>query len=133
MVYEDSPDGPSGRLRREASRFAAEHGFSVRPEGHADESANPAGASQQPLSACVKADDHPDNFQCAGQIGANMLTRLLGQPVETLAKNIALYRRTWKEAGHSGEGRVTLLVPTFVSANEQTVKDTSSADRSRPI
>jgi acyl-coenzyme A synthetase/AMP-(fatty) acid ligase/acyl carrier protein len=123
VVHEDSPESPSDHLRREASRFAADHGFSVRPEGHADETAHLAGASQQPLSTCVKADDHPDNFQCAAQIGANILTRLLGQPIETLAKNIALYRRTWKEAGHPGEGRVTLLVPTLVSANEQIVKN----------
>jgi non-ribosomal peptide synthetase component F/methionyl-tRNA formyltransferase/acyl carrier protein len=123
VVREDSTESPSDRLRREASRFAAEHDFSVHPEGHADETANPAGANQPPLSTCVQADDHPDNFQCAAQIGANILTRLLGQPIETLAKNITLYRRTWKEAGHPGEGRVTLLVPTFVSANEQVVKN----------
>ena len=100
-----------------------EHGFSVRPEGHADETTDPAGASPAAARRASRRMTIPTIFSCAAQIGANILTRLLGQPIETLAKNIALYRRTWKEAGHPGEGRVTLLVPTFVSANEQIVKN----------
>jgi non-ribosomal peptide synthetase component F/methionyl-tRNA formyltransferase len=119
-IRQGSTETASERLRREASRFARANGFLIHPEGHAETST--VEPVEQPSAPCVKADDHPDNFQCAAQIGANILTRLLGQPIETLAKNIALYRRTWKESGYPGKGRVTLLVPTLVSANEQAVK-----------
>jgi non-ribosomal peptide synthetase component F/methionyl-tRNA formyltransferase len=118
---EESAQSESRRLSREASRFASQHGFAIRPEGHADD-ADDNSTTSQPLTSCVKVDDHPEAFQVAAQIGAHILTRLLGQPEEKLAKNIALYQRTWQEAGHAHAPRVTLLVPTFVSANDKLIK-----------
>ena len=46
----------------------------------------------------------------------------MGQSIETLAKNIALYRKSWKEAGHLGHGRVTVLLPTFIGQDGAAMK-----------
>ena len=46
----------------------------------------------------------------------------MGQSLETLAKNIALYRKSWKEAGHLGHGRVTVLLPTFIGQDGAAMK-----------
>jgi non-ribosomal peptide synthetase component F/methionyl-tRNA formyltransferase len=103
------------RLLLDAAQFAGEHGFTVCPQIQADMT------NQQ--STWITTDGHPDTFRCAGEIGAHTLTPLLGQSVETVAKNIALYRQVWKESGHSGEGRVTVLVPTFIGQDESAVKN----------
>jgi natural product biosynthesis luciferase-like monooxygenase protein len=68
---------------------------------------------------------NPDTFIQAGRIGANVLTHLLGQSVEQVAKNIALYRKARQEANHEGPGHVTLLLHTLVGEHEERVKELS--------
>ncbi len=53
-------------------------------------------------------------FERAGAMGVNLLTHLLGQSIEQLAENVAAYRRAWRDAGHPGEGRVTLMLHTYL-------------------
>ncbi len=50
-----------------------------------------------------------------------MLTYLLGRSIESLAKDIALYRRTWAESGRVGHGYVTIVAPALVSNGEAVV------------
>ncbi|HEX6290022.1 MAG TPA: MupA/Atu3671 family FMN-dependent luciferase-like monooxygenase, partial [Herpetosiphonaceae bacterium] len=69
---------------------------------------------QPDLPVWLTAASNPETFRIAGEIGANVLTHLLGQSVEELAEKIALYRRAWREAGHVGSGHVTLMIHTFV-------------------
>ncbi|GAA1681550.1 hypothetical protein GCM10009765_33350 [Fodinicola feengrottensis] len=57
---------------------------------------------------------HPDTFRAAGEVGAGLLTHLLGHDIEELASKIALYRKAWADAGHPGEGRVAVMVHTYV-------------------
>lgn len=116
------PCGP-GRLLTEATRFAADHGFAIRPQGRVECTHQSSPAEQPVLSSYVTVDAHPNTFRCAAQIGANVLTRLLGQPLEALAKNIALYRQVRQESGYAGEGRVTVLVPTLVGQDDLAVKE----------
>ena len=52
----------------------------------------------------------------------NLLTHLLGQSIDELAANISLYRASWREHGHAAEGRVALMLHTFVSDDEATVR-----------
>jgi hypothetical protein len=59
----------------------------------------------------------------AGEIGANVLTHLLGQSVQDVARNIRLYRAAWRGAGHSGNGKVTLMLHTFVGEDTDAVKE----------
>lgn len=60
----------------------------------------------------------------AGEIGANVLTHLLGQRLEDLAKSIAIYREARREHGYAGEGVVTLMLHTFLGADMETVRET---------
>jgi natural product biosynthesis luciferase-like monooxygenase protein len=58
-----------------------------------------------------------DSFKGAAKIGANVLTHLLGQTIEEVGEKIMAYREAWKEAGHPGEGCITLMLHTFVGPN----------------
>jgi len=70
---------------------------------------------QAELPFWVTAGGSPETFRTAGEIGANLLTHLLGQSVDDLAKKIAIYRRAYREADHGpGEGSVTLMLHTYV-------------------
>jgi natural product biosynthesis luciferase-like monooxygenase protein len=65
-----------------------------------------------------------ENFWRAGEIGANILTHLLGQTVEKLAANIRSYRESLRKHGHDPDaGKVTLMLHTFVGENVQSVRD----------
>lgn len=70
---------------------------------------------QPELPFWITAAGNPDTFLKAGELGANLLTHLLGQTVEQLAERIALYRAAWREAGHPGKGTVALMLHTFIT------------------
>jgi len=70
-----------------------------------------------PIWITAAGSEH--TFRRAGQMGANVLTHLLGQTVGELAEKIAVYRQAWREAGHEGEGKVTLMVHTFLAATDE--------------
>jgi non-ribosomal peptide synthetase component F len=82
------------------------------------------GSDVGPNRLLDRVADDPDAFRRAAEIGAPVLTRTMGQPLDALAKNIALYRKTWREAGHAGEGRVTVVLPTLIAADDAAVKET---------
>ncbi len=77
---------------------------------------------QPELPFWVTAAGNPETFRQAGQIGANILTHLLGQSVEGLAEKLQIYRRAWREAEHPGTGRATLMLHTFVAEDEAFVR-----------
>ena len=64
-----------------------------------------------------------ETFRTAGQMGANLLTNLLGQTAEDLTEKIAAYRQARLEAGHAGPGHVTVMLHTFVGPDLETVRD----------
>ncbi|MEP1124960.1 MAG: MupA/Atu3671 family FMN-dependent luciferase-like monooxygenase [Ilumatobacter sp.] len=65
----------------------------------------------------------PATFEQAGRSGVNVLTHLLGQSHDDLAANIVRYRTAWTEAGHDGEGHVTLMLHTFLDEDADTAKE----------
>src|SRR5438067_1695460 len=77
---------------------------------------------QPELPFWVTAAGNPETFRQAGQMGANMLTHLLGQSIEKLVEKLAIYRRAFEEAGHPSQGRVTLMLHTFVAKDEAFVR-----------
>jgi natural product biosynthesis luciferase-like monooxygenase protein len=79
---------------------------------------------QKELPYWVTSAGNPQTFVDAGRLGANVLTHLLGQSVEELAEKIALYRKAYKEAGHQGEGYVSLMLHSFVGPDMAAVRDT---------
>ena len=88
---------------------------------YADGAGNPAAVRvfprpvQAELPLWITAAGNPDTFVYAGQIGANLLTHLLGQTVEQVGQKIALYRAALAANGHDPRSRrVTLMVHTYV-------------------
>lgn len=71
----------------------------------------------------ITAATNIETFRTAGEIGANLLTNLLGQKVEDLAAKIAAYREARRAHGHAGEGHVTLMLHTFVGADTAEVRE----------
>lgn len=76
---------------------------------------------QSELPIWLTAAGNPETFRKAGEIGANILTHLLGQTVEELQEKIKIYREAWRLARHQGEGIVSLMLHTFVSYSEENV------------
>ena len=77
---------------------------------------------QKELPVWLTTAGNPESFEAAGKLGARILTHLLGQTVEELEGKLALYRKAWKEAGHPGEGFVSLMLHTFVGDDDDAVK-----------
>jgi natural product biosynthesis luciferase-like monooxygenase protein len=78
---------------------------------------------QKELPYWVTSAGNPETFIAAGKLGANVLTHLLGQTVEELDGKLAAYRKAWKDAGHPGEGYVTLMLHSFVGPDEAAVRE----------
>jgi natural product biosynthesis luciferase-like monooxygenase protein/non-ribosomal peptide synthase protein (TIGR01720 family) len=79
---------------------------------------------QAELPVWITAAGSPETFRMAGEIGAGLLTHLLGQSVEGVAEKIAIYREAWKQHGHGpGEGHVTLMLHTFVGEDLDAVRE----------
>ena len=62
----------------------------------------------------ITAGGSPATFEMAGRMGANILTNLLVMAHDDLVANLASYRAAYREAGHPGDGHVTLMLHTFV-------------------
>lgn len=103
--------------RGEAVRFPGPNGqeFDVRT------SPRPV---QAELPFWLTAAGSPETFRAAGELGAGILTHLLGQTMEELSGKLAVYREAWKAAGHPGDGHVTLMLHTFVGDDTAEVKET---------
>ncbi|MEE4300807.1 MAG: MupA/Atu3671 family FMN-dependent luciferase-like monooxygenase [Pseudomonadales bacterium] len=78
---------------------------------------------QKELPIWLTAAGSPGTFEAAGRNGYSVLTHLLGQTPEELREKLDTYRRAWKEAGHDGEGHVTLMLHTFVGDDVDAVRE----------
>lgn len=79
---------------------------------------------QRELPVWLTAAGNPETFRLAGEIGANLLTHLLGQSIDELAEKIAIYRESWQRAKHGpGQGHVTLMLHTFVGEDFEVVRE----------
>lgn len=78
---------------------------------------------QSELPIWITTSGSHDTIIEAGRIGANLLTHLLGQDVDSLAENIALYRKTLVEHGFSPDhGKVSLMIHTYIGEDMESVK-----------
>ncbi|BAZ33696.1 amino acid adenylation domain-containing protein (plasmid) [Cylindrospermum sp. NIES-4074] len=77
---------------------------------------------QSKLPIWITIVNNPDTYIRAGEIGAGILTNLMGQTIEDLARNIVLYRESLAKHGYPPESAtVTVLLHTFVGNDlEQT-------------
>jgi amino acid adenylation domain-containing protein/natural product biosynthesis luciferase-like monooxygenase protein len=78
---------------------------------------------QAELPVWLTAAFNPETFRLAGELGAGLLTNVLGlgQDFEELARKIALYREARRKAGHD-RGHVVLMLHTFVADSVDEVK-----------
>jgi len=67
------------------------------------------------LPVWITASRSAETFQAAGRLGTNLLTHLENQDISELADKIDGYREARREAGWTGDGRVTLMMHTFVA------------------
>jgi natural product biosynthesis luciferase-like monooxygenase protein len=79
---------------------------------------------QKELPVWITAAGNPETFEEAGRLGANVLTHLLGQSFDEVARKNAIYRKAWADAGHAGRGTITLMLHTFVGHDDEEVKAT---------
>lgn len=77
---------------------------------------------QPELPVWITAGGNPETCRLAGEVGAGLLTHLLGQSVEDLAARIGRYRDAWRTAGHAGEGHVTVMLHTFIGPDLDVVR-----------
>src|SRR5690606_8363247 len=77
---------------------------------------------QPELPFWITSAGNPDTLAAAGQMGANVLTHSMGQSVEEVTEKTAAYRAARREEGSTGEGRVTLMLHTFVGEDADEVR-----------
>lgn len=77
---------------------------------------------QSTLPTWLTVVANPDTYRKAGEMGMGILTNLLGQSLDDLAKNIQIYLQALREHGHDASNpKIAVLVHTFLQ------KDASDA------
>lgn len=83
---------------------------------------------QPELPVWVTSSGNDRTFASAGRIGANVLTHLIGQDLESLARSISVYREARRESGFDPRaGKVSLMLHTFLGTDLGEVKETVRA------
>ena len=77
---------------------------------------------QPELPVWITTAGNIESYRSAGTTGANILTHLLGQSLEEVSEKAQAYHEAWKAAGHAGNGKITLMLHTFVGENKDAVK-----------
>lgn len=78
------------------------------------------------LPIWVTTAGNPDTWREAGEIGANVLTHLLGQSIDEVGGKIKIYREALEKAGYNPDDfSVTLMLHTFVSDTREHAREIS--------
>ncbi len=84
--------------------------------------------ARRDLPVWITVVNNPETYRLAGEMGAGVLTNLMGQTPEGLAANLIVYRQALAEAGHPpAAGRVTLLLHTFLGPDAAQAVDAARA------
>lgn len=74
----------------------------------------------------VTTAGNPDTWREAGEIGANVLTHLLGQSIDEIEGKIAIYHKALRDAGHNPDDfQVTVMLHTFLADDRETARATA--------
>jgi iturin family lipopeptide synthetase A len=81
--------------------------------------------SQTELPCWLTIVNNRETYRTAGQLGVGVLTNLMGQTLEELTANVAIYRAALDEFGHDPRtGRVAVLLHTYVREDaEQAIRE----------
>lgn len=78
------------------------------------------------LSIWLTIAGNPDTWREAGEIGANVLTHLLGQSIDEVAGKIGIYHDALRKAGHDpADFTVTLMLHTYVARSRELARETA--------
>ncbi|MGZ4112951.1 MAG: LLM class flavin-dependent oxidoreductase [Tumebacillaceae bacterium] len=78
---------------------------------------------QSEVPIWIASQGSPETFIQAGELGANILTGIVNQPLEELEEKIRLYRDTLAKHGHDPQkGQVTVMLHTFLGEDNESVK-----------
>ncbi len=76
------------------------------------------------LPIWVTTAGNPETWKEAGQIGANVLTHLLGQSVAEVADKIKIYHAALREAGYDpADFKVTVMLHTFLAETRERAEE----------
>jgi natural product biosynthesis luciferase-like monooxygenase protein len=76
------------------------------------------------LPIWVTTAGNPETWREAGQIGANVLTHLLGQSVAEVADKIKIYHTALREAGHDPANfKVTVMLHTYLADTREIAEE----------
>lgn len=80
---------------------------------------------QTELPCWLTIVNNQETYRKAGELGVGVLTNLMGQTLEELTANIAIYRAARAEFGHDPQaGNVTVLLHTYVREDaEQAIRE----------
>lgn len=79
---------------------------------------------QPRLPTWITIAESAESWRMAGELGANVLTALVQQPIDALAAKIKLYREARAAAGHDPEdGEVAVMLHTFVGEDDGSVRE----------
>jgi natural product biosynthesis luciferase-like monooxygenase protein len=79
---------------------------------------------QKEIPVWITSSGNTETFISAGKIGANILTHLIGQNIETLASKIQSYRQSRAENGFDPQqGRVSLMLHTYLGSDLDKVRE----------
>lgn len=78
---------------------------------------------QPELPVWLTALSSAETYVKAGELGAGVLTNLIGQTIGELTDKIALYRETLSQRGHDPQtGQITVLLHTFVGDDVELIR-----------
>lgn len=76
------------------------------------------------LPVWVTTAGNPQTWKEAGEIGANVLTHLLGQSIDEVAHKIKIYHQALRDAGHDpADFTVTLMLHTYLADSREEAED----------
>jgi alkanesulfonate monooxygenase SsuD/methylene tetrahydromethanopterin reductase-like flavin-dependent oxidoreductase (luciferase family) len=74
---------------------------------------------QQPHPPLRMAANSESTFIHVGQMGMPIFVGLRGLDIPELRTRLQTYRQAWREAGHPGNGDVSLRIPLYIGTTEQ--------------
>ncbi len=78
------------------------------------------------LPIWVTTAGNPETWREAGQVGAHVLTHLLGQSIDEVADKIRIYHEALRAAGHDpARFKVTLMLHTYVARDREQARETA--------
>jgi alkanesulfonate monooxygenase SsuD/methylene tetrahydromethanopterin reductase-like flavin-dependent oxidoreductase (luciferase family) len=74
---------------------------------------------QKPHPVVRIASSGEDSFARVGRLGYPIFLSMRGMDVNDLETNLKEYHKAWKDAGHPGQGDISVRVPVYIGLSEE--------------